>query len=120
MKKALNGFILFAMIASIVVQYNDPDGILWALVYFYGAVMARNAFVNKYDIPLLIIGIVLCVGGAVALLPPQWTFWITNEVARETGGLGVTAIGLIILLIQAFMQKKSTEAAPAQDIPEPA
>lgn len=115
MKTALNGFILFAMVASIAVQYNDPDGFLWAMVYFYGAAMAYNAVRGKFDVPLLIIGIVLCIGGAIALLPPQWTFWITNELARETGGLGVTALFLAILLIQAVWREGEAPAEPVTE-----
>ena len=120
MRKALNAFILFAMVASILVQYNDPDGVLWGLVYFYATVMAFQALRSNYDVPLLVIGIVLCVVGAVLLLPAQWTFWITNEIARETGGLGVTAICLSILLIQAIMQQDDAQPAPTEEAPTPA
>ena len=119
MKKALNGFILFAMIASILVQYNDPDGIVWAMVYGYGAVMAFNALRDRYDVWLLVIGIVGTLVGGILLLPDSLDNWITNEVARETGGLVMTAICLAILLAQRLIagapEEIEDEAKPAEE-----
>lgn len=103
MKNVLNIVILLIMASSILVQYNDPDGILWALVYGYGTVMAWNAVRNRYDIPLLVIGIVASVVGGYLLLPHQFLYWITNEVARETGGLFMTAICLSAILAQPLL-----------------
>jgi hypothetical protein len=108
-KKALNGVILLCMLASIAVQYNDPDGILWALVYGFGAVMAFNALRGRYDIPLLIIGIIATGIGGFLLGPDQWEGWITNEVARETGGLWVTTFFLIVILAQVLLGAKPEE-----------
>lgn len=118
MKKIINLIILGAMIASIAVQYNDPDGLVWAIIYGYAAIMAINALRNQYNAPLLIIGLIGYIVGAKILLPPSLDGWITNEVARESGGLFISAICLIILIIQMILTKnkpdspqKSTDSA---------
>ena len=105
MKTAINVIILLAMLASMGVQYNDPDGIVWAIIYGYAAIMAIAAIRGKYNLSMLIIGLIGYLIGAKILLPPDLDNWITNELARESGGLLVSAICLIILIIQAFMAK---------------
>ena len=110
MKIIINLIILASMIASIAVQYNDPDGIVWAIIYGYAAVMAIAALRNKYNGPMLFIGLIGYIAGGVVLLPPELDGWITNELARESGGLFITSACLMAIIVQMFMAKKSAKS----------
>jgi hypothetical protein len=117
-KKILNAILLLAMVASMAVQYNDPDGIRWMFIYGFAAAMCANALGDRYNVPLLIIGLLGYVIGAVVLTPEKWDGWITNEIARETGGLGIAAFCLVVLLVQSFMAKPTVETPTEDDTTE--
>lgn len=104
-------FVLFA-----VVQYNDPDGLLWGGVYLVIALVC--VLYNR--IPMLILNIII-LGFLIALvsyLPPLLS-WIKDgmpsvvesmkaespyiEMVREAGGL---LIGLLILIYCRFKASK--------------
>lgn len=110
MKKVLNVLMLLAMVASMAVQYNDPDGIRWMFIYGFAAAMCANALRDRYNLPLLAIGLLGYVIGTVVITPKQWDGWITNEIARETGGLSIAAFCIVVLLIQKFLAKSPTES----------
>ncbi len=111
MKIAVSIIILVAMLASMAVQYNDPDPILWSIIYGYAAVMAANAIRNRYNAVMLFIGALGYVIGGIALLPEELEGWITNELARESGGLFVSAACMIVLIGQMFIAKSMPDAA---------
>lgn len=95
------------MVASIIVQYNDPDGYVWMVIYGYATIMILNALRLQYNALLLIIGLVGYVGSGVLLLPDNLDGWITNEVARESGGLFVSGFCIAVLIIQMLFQTDS-------------
>ncbi|MCS6968581.1 MAG: transmembrane 220 family protein [Cytophagales bacterium] len=74
-------FALFAWF-----QLNDPDPVLWTSLYGSVAILSLLAFFGIYPIWALVIGMVVCVGGAVYLLPSVWD-WLINhpDVSLLTG-----------------------------------
>lgn len=113
-------FILFA-----IVQYNDPDPILWIPIYAYAALMSYLVYRQKYSIPALLIGLVAYLAGAVYYFPPSVSDWINAEEtakslqmkmpfveeARESMGLAICAIAMGIFLYAAYRQRK-TQTSP--------
>lgn len=107
MKTAINIIILVAMLASVAVQYNDPDGVIWAIIYVYAAIMAVGALRSSYSAPMLFIGAIGYLVAWKTLLPGDLEGWVNSEVARESGGLFIAGLCMIVLIIQMFMAKMS-------------
>ena len=99
-------FVLFAYF-----QLNDPDPILWVLIYSYVAVIGFLAFAEKFYKWLIIAGLVLFSAGVLYLLPSVYN-WLSNhsevsllygmaadkpyiEESRECGGLFIALLGLV-------------------------
>ena len=101
--------MLLAMVASMAVQYNDPYGIRWMFIYGFAAAMCANALRGQYNLPLLIIGLLGYIVGVFVLMPDKWDGWITNEIAREVGGLGIAAFCIVALLVQKFLANSAPE-----------
>ncbi len=116
--------IIYALLTTIlfsfvIVQYNDPDPILWVPIYGYGTVLLAMATAGKYHRVATMIGIIGYSIGAIYLFPSVIE-WIEKEhgqnlmqrmadskmyieETRECGGLIIAAIFLIF----SFLQHKS-------------
>jgi len=70
-------FLIFA-----IVQFNDPDSWIWIAIYLAVSVISGFAIVKKYNIPLLIIGMLLTLGGALYLSPGVLD-WFLNHGTEE-------------------------------------
>ena len=106
MKIALNVLLLLWMLMSVVVQFNDPDGPLWMVIYGYGLVMIGLAIRGTYNTPLLILGIVGYILGGFVVKPDSFANLMeTNEEGRECIGLFISSGCLVIVLLQKLMQK---------------
>jgi hypothetical protein len=102
----INGFLCIVMVCFAVVQYNDPDAILWILIYgltalwaglaaFRPASFARNQLLlTAYGVTLAAIAV-----GAIYDRPHSIFDWYENEVVREGFGL---IIATVVLLVVAF------------------
>lgn len=95
------------MVSFAAVQYNDPDGLLWAFIYLVPAAWAFAAAFRPAHVRsqagerLLWATIALGVGTTVFYWPAVPEFWRkevwwVEETARE--GMGVM-IGLAVLLV---------------------
>jgi hypothetical protein len=100
----VNGFFcaLFALFA--VVQYNDPDAILWILIYGITAVWAGLAAFRPVRLahsPLLLaaFGVTLAamVGGTIYDWPQSIADWWDNEFVREGLGLIMATVALLVV-----------------------
>jgi hypothetical protein len=92
----VNGFFCVLFLLFAVVQYNDPDAILWILIYGMTAVWAGLAAFRParfaHSQPLLVaFGVTLAAMAAGALYdwPESIADWWQNEVVR--GGMGTLA-----------------------------
>ena len=109
--------LLFALFAFF--QRNDPDPLLWIILYGYVAVMAGLAVANRYYKPLLLLGMAAFVAYFLYLTPGviDWFShddglvnvqmsddkpWI--EQTREAFGLLIGLAALVFLWIQQRKQ----------------
>lgn len=91
------------MLLFIGVQYNDPDGALWALVYGLPALLMGLCVVRYSRLPsltgrCLTTGIVVALAGAAVIAWPEspgfWRqeVWWEQESAREGMGLMIACV----------------------------
>lgn len=103
---AFLGFLVVLLLAFIGVQWNDPDGWLWALIYSVPLVALLVAIFQKnwYSNSVFRAVSLLCVVASLALVvfywPPQKLFWQQDvwweeETAREGMGMMIAALCLI-------------------------
>lgn len=101
-------FLCLLMILFIAVQYNDPDGTMWMVIYAVPAVWAgiaafrQSLLANSAASILLILSIVAAVAGMLYYWPttPGWwrqEVWWDVETAREGMGMMIVAIVLSIV-----------------------
>lgn len=102
MKYLLYTLIVFYVLSAIV-QYNDPDPLVWILSYLVPAALCYYRSLGKGDRVLYFgIGLVYLLW-AINQFPPQWdglmldnlTMKTINvELGRESLGLGMCALGM--------------------------
>ncbi len=99
---------LLLMLLFIGVQFNDPDGADWMIIYAIPAIWAaiaafRHSLLgNKIIHFILLFCIFLSIGGMIYLWPvtPGWwrqEVWWETETARE--GMGLMIVTLVMLAV---------------------
>ena len=81
------------------VQYNDPDGVIWALAYGVVAALSVAVFFERWPVglPLLLVLYLLC---SLWLSPELFQRdWIDSEEGRESAGLLIAALWIFALLV---------------------
>lgn len=103
----VNTLLCLLMLLFIAVQYNDPDGPMWMVIYLVPAVWAglaafRSSFVAQPVPGYLLLGcIVAAIAGVVYYWPntPRWwtqDVWYEFETAREGMGMMIVAFVLAV------------------------
>lgn len=106
--RILNVFLMLLMMVFIVVQYNDPDGMFWMLLYAVPAIWTGiAAFGNAILFNRLVSGLLLlCILAAFAGIfwfwpeTPGWwrqEVWWETETARE--GMGMMIISIVLVIV---------------------
>lgn len=106
--------LLFALFAYF--QLNDPDAISWVFLYGYVAVMAGMAVFGRYNLALIIPGVVIFTLYFL-YLTPSIVDWIASsdslvgvemtdekpyiEKTREAFGLLMALVALVFVLLQS-------------------
>lgn len=111
----------FIMLSFVIVQYNDPDPLLWMTIYATVAIFLGLGAFNKYfPIPMYIQMSLMVVG--IMYLSPSVIDWIRLEngqnlmqqmnnsklyieETRECGGL-IVALSFLLLLWANFKNKE--------------
>jgi hypothetical protein len=75
---ALNVIMFFLLLLCIAVQYNDPDPIVWMLIYGYAALVTGMAIAGRYTV-LALVGLI----GYVA----SFFYWMPNEMVEHPSNL---------------------------------
>ena len=112
----------------VVVQYNDPDGVLWMLIYGYGLLVTAMAFFGKYT-HLSALGAVTYFLLFVYVVPGwDWDTVMlltrpkmdTNDVelAREGFGLLIVAVWMVVLAVAGHLRKAEKELSDSPEAPE--
>lgn len=115
--------ILFVLFAAL--QYNDPDGIKWIIIYLYPAILCWLAFRNKFYPSAYVIGIIVYLGYAIYKVfdANGLIDWATKhnaediaatmkaekpwiEETREFFGLAILIVVLIINYVYARRRRK--------------
>ncbi len=120
--KYLNIILSALMVLFAAVQYNDPDVILWFVIYFVPAIWAGLAAFRlgaiSANIPfnLLRLCLVAEVIGAVYYWPTTPGFWRQavwweTETARE--GMGIMIATIVVAVAFLTVLRARTKAAKA-------
>ena len=65
--KAANVFFIILFLLSALLQYNDPDPLIWIAIYLYGATLCLLALKGRYNIILYVAGLLIYVSYAAYL-----------------------------------------------------
>lgn len=100
----VNGFMLVLFVLAAVVQYNDPDPLLWIAIYGAGTLCCVLFLMGRLPITLSLPVSALCFAGALYLLArilfgPGVFF---DEAGREMMGIMEPARELLGFLITAL------------------
>lgn len=103
--------VLFGL--SALVQYNDPDPLLWILIYTVAAIISLLFALNRIKVIVPTITGILCFIGFLYLYPTDFQGFDLNDGDIETVELGREAFGLLIIslimLFFAFQSKKKSK-----------
>jgi hypothetical protein len=102
MKKVSSIFWTLLFVIFAVYQTNDPDALIWILIYGAAALLALLVFLNKISRPVLWVALVAFVAGSVILWPESFEglqlkegmYSPAIELARESLGLLIAAISM--------------------------
>jgi predicted neutral ceramidase superfamily lipid hydrolase len=102
-------FLLF-----VIVQYNDPDPLVWMLIYGFVSIICVLAFLKKLNKNVLLVVMPLYLGGSVYLWPGTYEGISMSmgykphiELARESLGLLICFLAMIYLYFYTKNQKVS-------------
>lgn len=120
--RVLNGIFGTLLILFAAVQWNDPDGPVWMLIYGIGAFWCWLATLRPsiFTVPMVAFPFFACFAGAMAGMIYFWpniTNWwdidvwwpeITGEPAREGMGMMVLVVCLSAAAWVAYRERRTT------------
>lgn len=115
--RAVIAIMVLVFVYFTVVQFNDPDPLLW--IGLYGAVVAVSvlAFFQRGG-PVPIVGAIAYFGGAIYLWPDlEGQPWIDVEEARESLGLAVAGCWMAVLAFSWYRRRRIATSEEGQDAP---
>ena len=108
--RALAAFMLLPLGASVFVQYNDPDGIVWMFIYGYSILITVPAIFGLYSgwsIP----GALGYFLGFVYLVPSFESPYLKSELTREGGGLLIAFVWMAVLVVAWYRVARPSDEA---------
>ncbi|UWX53951.1 transmembrane 220 family protein [Maribacter litopenaei] len=95
---------LFAVLFAIgaIVQYNDPDSLLWIVIYAISAVISLLFSLNNLRAVVSLVFGTICFIGFMYLYPSDFQGFGLNDGDIETVELGREAFGLLIIALVMF------------------
>lgn len=104
------------MVAFAAVQYNDPDALLWIVIYLIPAAWAIAAAFRLAQVRSLagerLLWLSVVVGAATTVyywptMPGFWRkeVWWVEETAREGMGVMIALVVLFVVLATALLRK---------------
>lgn len=112
--KFLGGVFAILFLSSAVLQYNDPDPLLWIAIYGIATLVTLGFLFNKVSFVVPALVGLLGVGGFFLIFPEKFEgFTIGNgdtkniEEAREAFGLLIIALMMFIFAIRIRFKNKS-------------
>ena len=115
--RILNGVMCVVMLLFAVVQYNDPDALLWATIYGLAAVWAGVAAFRTGALSggttrlLLALSAAGAIAGVLYYWPdtPHWWWtevWWETETAREGMGMMIVLCALVLVSLTAATRRR--------------
>ena len=115
----LNGSLCVLLALFTIVQYNDPDALLWIVIYLIPAAWAFAAAFRPAKVDsragerLLWVTFAAGVGATVFYWPTMPNFWVKDvwwveETAREGMGVMIGLAVLVVVLIASLLRKPAT------------
>ncbi len=97
--------ILFTVLFGIgaAVQYNDPDSLVWIVIYAVAAFVSLLFALDKLAILVPLVAGIACFIGFVYLYPPDFQGFDLNDGDIKTVELGREAFGLLIIALVFFL-----------------
>ncbi len=120
-----NGFFLVLFILFAGVQYNDPDALLWIVIYAIPAAWAGVAAFRpgwlRDTLPTAGLGasLLVSIAGTFYMWPSQagwWRkdLWWNEELVREGMGLMIVTVGLAVVALTWWLAApRSSDTASA-------
>jgi len=108
--KIINVILVFLMFLFAIVQWNDPDGLLWIFIYGYVAIVSGLTF-TKVALKWFIISGIIGYTIGILILFPDFISWINAGTPSITGQMKAESpfielvrefSGLIICLLIMF------------------
>ncbi|MCY2685671.1 transmembrane 220 family protein [Salinimicrobium sp. TH3] len=86
--RIFNALFAIIFLFSAIVQYNDPDPLLWMVIYGYGALVCLLAILGKDNKILHYAGILIFLAYALYLffVPKGVLSWLTEHAAENITG----------------------------------
>jgi len=106
------------LLLCVVVQWNDPDGWIWMLIYGYGTVVTAFAIAKRYTFAA-VIGFAGYLAAALYWMPKEMVEHPSNilldmrmhekgvEEVREDIGLFLCAIWMLVLSVAWWRGRKA-------------
>lgn len=118
--RVANGILCVLMLLFVGVQYNDPDGLWWGIIYAIPAAWAGVAafrpglLARPAAKPLWLVTFAAAVAGTVFYWPPvgEWwreSVWWNVEEARE--GMGMMIVVFVLLVVGSALVRRRRFAA---------
>lgn len=115
--KIIAGLLFLLMLAFIGVQWNDPDGLVWALIYGLPAVLMLIVLIRpgllastagRIALACVLIGLFIA---TIRAWPEQTAFWTREvwweeETAREGMGLMIALLVSAVAIPAAMFQRR--------------
>lgn len=108
--------ILFGVlfIVSAALQYNDPDPLVWMIIWSLAGILVLAFAFNRISFPVLLVAGIAALIGFFYSYPEKFEGFeigagdIKNiEEGREAFGLLIIAIVMLVLALRGFRVKKS-------------
>jgi hypothetical protein len=117
--RVISVVMLFLLLLCVVVQYNDPDGPLWMLIYGYGTAVTAMAVAKRFSVLAVLgfagytMGFIYWIPGVVVENPSQLFTDLQMgqagvEEAREAFGLFLCAIWMLVLSVVWYRNRSRT------------
>jgi peptidoglycan/LPS O-acetylase OafA/YrhL len=117
--KYLNILFFLLMIPFIGVQYNDPDGLMWSLIYGVPTIWAALAgfrldrVLSDRSFAILGVSVLFTLGLTVFYWPTTPGFWQKDvwwetETAREGMGMMIASVVQLVAAFTIWSARKKT------------
>jgi hypothetical protein len=115
--RLLNIFLMLIMLLFAIVQYNDPDGPVWMLIYMLPAVWAgiaafrNSALAGRMVNTLLIVSMFAAALGVLYYWPDAEGWWrqeVWWEVESAREGMGMMVVFIVLFVVWLSRPRKNT------------